>query len=127
MRRGFAIVSLCFAWICANGAIWDAVQVLAWGRMFAGYTQTASFLDALRDTFDTSKPCAICRTVSNAKAGDHRPELPAPSGSAPGKIILATESPVTWVTSTPQITWPEAKSIRLRARTEPVPVRPPRA
>ena len=40
VQRRFAITSLIFAWICANGAVWDAVQVFAWARMFAGYAHT---------------------------------------------------------------------------------------
>ena len=52
MRRKFAVLSLAFAWLCANGAIWDAAQVVAWAKMFAGYAQTLSVSAALEETFD---------------------------------------------------------------------------
>ena len=38
MRKNLAITSLLFAWLCANGALLDAVQVFAWGKMFAENT-----------------------------------------------------------------------------------------
>ena len=55
------------AWLCANGALLDLVQVFAWSRMFAGYTQTMTVGAALRETFDPAKPCELCLGVADAK------------------------------------------------------------
>src|SRR5687768_1456684 len=50
VRLRFAQLSLLLAWVCANGAIWDAVQVFAWSKMFVGYASTMTVPAALRET-----------------------------------------------------------------------------
>ena len=67
MRRTFCITCLLFAWLCANDVLWNAVQVFAWARMFTGYTRALTVSEALCETFDLSKPCDLCKTVSKAK------------------------------------------------------------
>lgn len=75
VRRRFAIVSLLTAWLLATGSQWDAVQVFAWARMFTGYVSTMSVGQALEETFDADKPCALCCAVSQAKQQEKK-ELP---------------------------------------------------
>ncbi|HUR57125.1 MAG TPA: hypothetical protein VM029_05420 [Opitutaceae bacterium] len=125
MRRIIAITALLSAWICANGAIWDAVQVFAWSRMFAGYAQQMSVTAALRETFDPAKPCELCGTVTKAKAGEKR-TLPQPEGGST-KLELACETAATVVESSPRETWASAPPPRLVTRTPGVLLRPPRA
>ena len=50
-----AITFLLFAWICANGALLDVVQVFAWGKMFSGYAKSMSVSAALKETFDPAR------------------------------------------------------------------------
>lgn len=126
MRRRFIIITLCFAWICANGAIWDAVQVVAWGRMFAANVRVTPVAEALRDTFDPAKPCGICRAVTNAKAGGEK-HSPTQVESARGKITLVAETLPIWFVPAPVRVWPEATVAVLVSRSESVPVPPPRA
>ena len=126
VRRRVAIVSLFFAWVCANGAIWDAAQVFAWGKMFAGYTQTMGIADALRATFDPAKPCEMCVGVANAKE-TARQQLPQAVESSAEKLLLAlhTSAPIVLVNSAAE--WPAVLASAAPVRTESVPVPPPRA
>jgi hypothetical protein len=71
VRRVVAIFSLVIAWLCANGAVWDAMQIAAWGRMFAGYSETMGFSQALRETLDPAKPSENCGGNSKARNEGH--------------------------------------------------------
>ncbi len=127
MHRAFPTACLLFAWLCANGAVWDVVQACAWARMFTGYAQTLSVCDALRETFDPAKPCDLCRTVQ--KAQDAQREQ-APVDAAFGtveKILLTSDVPAPLVLTPPIREWPAAVAWKICARTERVPVPPPRA
>ncbi len=126
MRRRIAIASLCFAWICANGAIWDAVQVFAWGKMFAGYAQMMSVPAALRATFDPARPCELCVTVADARE-TAREQLPQAVERAAEKLLLALHSPAPIVLVPAPGAWPPTLAHAAPRRTESVPVPPPRA
>ena len=126
MRRAIAISSLCFAWLCANGAIWDAVQVFAWGKMFVGYVQTMGTGAALSQTLDASKPCPICLTVRKAKATEQQQATPQTERSAE-RIVLACEVPTALVFAKNDSKWPAVRGLAAPSRTERVPVPPPRA
>jgi hypothetical protein len=126
VRRILAITALLSAWVCANGAIWDAVQVFAWSKMFAGYAQQMPLGAALRETFDPAKPCELCGTVTKAKADEQKRALPQPESGAT-KLQLACEWTATIAAATPSQSWPAAPPPRLVTRTPGVPLRPPRA
>ena len=34
VRRTLSIACLCLAWLCANGALWNVVQLVGWAKMF---------------------------------------------------------------------------------------------
>ena len=105
MQRTFAIASLILAWICANGAVWDAVQVFAWARMFAGYSHTLPARAALRETFDPGKPCAICLAVAKAKEAEQK-QAPRPLERSTAKLVLACETQEkTQIVPLPQQDW----------------------
>ena len=59
VRRRISIAALCLAWLCANGAIWNAVQVVAWARMFQDYSQGMPLAQALQLTFSGEAPCYL--------------------------------------------------------------------
>ena len=126
VRRAFPTACLLFAWLCANGAVWDVVQVFAWARMFTGYAQTMTVTTALEETFDTDKPCEICRTVSKAKE-TARQQTPQTVERSAERILLACEPPVRVVIEAPRSEWPEPFIAHAPLRTERVPVPPPRA
>ena len=125
MQRKFAITSLIFAWICANGAVWDAVQVFAWARMFVGYSHTLPVRAALRETFDPGKPCEICMAVAKAKEAEQK-QAPRPLERSTAKLVLACETQEKIQMVPLAHAWPAAPDRTGAIRSEPVPVPPPR-
>lgn len=126
MRRRVATLSLLFAWICANGAIWDAVQVFAWGKMFAGYAPTFGVATALQLTFDPVKRCELCSGVAQAKE-TAKQQLPQSVERAAEKLLLAIHSPAPVLFVNSPEPWPAALASAAPERSESVPVPPPRA
>jgi hypothetical protein len=126
MRRRVAILSLLAAWFLATGNQWDFVQVFAWTRMFAGYVETMSVRNAIEETFDGEKPCALCCAVRRAKERENK-EIP-PEARLRDKLVLVYQ-PTVFVVSASSVPekWREAcvtTSGRDRARPA---VPPPRA
>jgi hypothetical protein len=126
LRRHLATFSLLFAWICANGAIWDAVQVFAWGKMFAGYSQAMSVPAALRATFDPAKACEMCQGVATAKE-TAKQQLPRSVEQSAEKLLLALHAQAAIVFAQSGTEWPAARAGFGPLRSELVPVPPPRA
>lgn len=87
MRRGVSIAGLLFAWLCAQGALTDAMQVFAWGRMFTGYARTMTWSAAVRQTFDPNKPCELCCAVREVRKAERKaPAAPLTDDAA--KLVL---------------------------------------
>ena len=126
MRKSVAISSLLVAWLCANGALLDGVQVFAWAKMFAGYAQTMSMAAALRETFDPAKPCEMCVGVAVAKEATKRQVPPTVERSAE-KIVLALEAAGRTVLAPLPDAWPPVAVLTALSRRDDVPVPPPRA
>ena len=126
MRRFIAITSLACAWLCANGALWDTVQVVAWARMFAGYAETMSVSAALQKTLDPTQACEMCVGVAKAKDTAQK-QLPPAGENAAAKFLLALNVPEKTVFGNDPGRWPPDRDRRLAMRTESVPLRPPRA
>lgn len=126
MRRLVAILSLGAAWLCANGAVWDVVQVFAWSRMFAGYAETMPLAAALQETFDPAKPCELCGTVATAK-DQAREQLPSPTQREGAKFALVIQDVAVPVFANDPGEWPALTGLTATRRTEPVRLQPPRA
>ena len=126
MRRKLSIGSLLLAWLFANGAVWNVVQVVAWVKMYHDYVLVMPTAQALQLTFDGSKPCAICVITQKAQDAtrDQLPREAAPGGG--DKLVLTCELPVAVILSVPASAWPGVSDDAGSARTEAVPVRPPR-
>lgn len=125
LRKKFASFSLLLAWLCANGALWDTVQVFAWAKMFAGFTATMSPVAAAQATFDPAKSCPLCHEVAKAK-DTARQQLPATTERAAEKFLLALPEPAALTFTPPPVTWPTPLASVAPSRTEAVPVPPPR-
>jgi hypothetical protein len=125
MRRSLASLALGFAWLCANGALLDTMQVVAWGRMFAGYAETMPVGAALRETLDPRKPCAMCVRIAHAKE-TAKQQMPGAVERAAEKLVLALNPETTLVFVPPPVGWPAAAAETAPRRVEPVPVPPPR-
>jgi hypothetical protein len=125
VRKKFSIACLLFAWLCANGALLDAVQVFAWGKMFAENARTQSLADALRATFDSAKPCELCLGVAAAKEAAKQ-QLPATLERSEEKLLLALHTSALPVFVSSSADWPVTLASAPPSRTEPVPLPPPR-
>ena len=124
VRRHASIACLCLAWLCANGTIWDAVQVVAWGKMFATYSSYLTTWKALEKTFDGSKPCEICSIAQHGRDASAKQQAAVSAGEQ--KIFLTCEPVPPVVLSSPNFCWPGALNGTGSMRTESVPVPPPR-
>jgi hypothetical protein len=124
-RKNLATFCLLTAWLCATGAVSNVAQVFAWGRMFVGYTRALSVSEALTETFDASKPCALCLAVK--KSRDAENNQPRAAEFSAEKLLLSDgePEPIVFIPKTDE--WPAAGDWRGCARIETVPVRPPRA
>jgi hypothetical protein len=127
VRRNFSIGCLLFAWLCANGALWNVVQVVAWAKMFHDYSATMPAAEALERTFDASKPCKFCCIAKSAEE-TARKQLPfkAVLGGGAEKLILIAECASDIVVPAPDFIWPGATDDTGLIRKEAVPVPPPR-
>ena len=125
VRRTIAIAGLLLAWICANGAVWDVVQVFAWARMFAGYVHVLPVRAALSETFDSSKPCEFCIAVAKAKETEQK-QTPQQIERSVEKLVLACEAPEKILIPPSACEWPADPLHFGVVRIEPVPVPPPR-
>ena len=127
MKKKIAISCLLFAWICANGALLDVVQVFAWGKMFSGYSKNMSVAAALKETFDPAKPCEMCIGVATAKEDLGQKNLPVSVEQNSGKLVLALQASPTFVLVNVPDAWPSERACTIPIRSESVPVPPPRA
>ena len=66
VRQRIQISVVLFAWFLATGSQWDLAQLVAWGRMFAGYSQAMDVRAAFQKTF-SGEMCPICKAVQNGK------------------------------------------------------------
>jgi len=122
LKRGTAIASLLFAWLCANGALWDAAQIFAWGRMVVEYSRIMPLSTALEKTFDGSASCEICAVVDNARAQ----QTPQATERDKQRILLACELPAPIFVAAPKSAWTRpGESVRLMV-SFPVELQPPR-
>ena len=127
MRQRLATAALFLAWLCANGAVWDALQVAAWSKMFAGYSATMSVTQALQETFDPAKPCEMCVGIVKAKGESGSEPLPITELQQAAKFVLVFHSVDAPVFANDPGDWLPAPLARQTERTDPVPLQPPRA
>ncbi len=126
MRRIFAISALCLAWLFANGAAWNLVQVVAWAKMFRDYSQVSPVREALRETLEGA-PCKLCRLAQDG-AKTAREQLPKSDAFGAGdRLVLAWQPVPPVVLIAPNAVWPGLVHEAGRIRTDAVPVPPPRA
>jgi hypothetical protein len=127
VRRRISIAALCLAWLCANGAIWNAVQVVAWAKMFRDYSRVMPVAQALKLTFDGEAPCDLC-TIAETGKDAAREQLPREEAlGATDKFVLSIQAAAPFVLTAPDAVWPGLDHEAGLLRTESVPVPPPRA
>ena len=121
MPRAFQSWVVLIAWLLATGAQWDLLQVIAWGRMFAGYSETMRVSEAAKKTFG-GEMCCLCKAVKKAK--EQQRDLPSPD-SVKVKFVLIlqmAQSPILAIPVGRDWSWS-----RLRPTVEPrdPPPKPP--
>jgi len=128
VRRTISTLCLLLAWLCANGAVWNVVQVVAWAKMFHDYSQVMPAAEALQLTFDGSAPCDLCHLSQDAQ-DTARQQLPADAalGGGTEKILFVSDSVPAFVLVAPDFAWPGLTHETGLTRTDAVPVPPPRA
>jgi hypothetical protein len=125
VRKNLSIAGLLLAWLCANGALLDGLQVFAWGRMFAGYAGSMSVGAALRETFNPQKRCELCVTVAAAKSTTEA-SAPAQIERTAQRIDLVCDEPEAIVFAAVVRDWPAALASVAPERVDAVDVPPPR-
>jgi hypothetical protein len=126
VRRRLSFAALCLAWLCANGAIWNAVQVVAWAKMIKDYSRVMPIERAIRVTFDGTAPCNLCLMTEHARDAS-REQLPKEAAlGAADKLLLAFQPAAIFVLTPPAPAWPGLGDLTGLYRADPVPVPPPR-
>jgi hypothetical protein len=127
LRKNISIFCLVIAWLCANGAVWNVVQVVAWSKMYLDYARVLPARIALSKTFDPSKPCELCKVVRHAEESA-RGQLPRDAELKGGveKVHLIAEGEPDSVLAAPTLAWPHSGNQAGIERTGRVPLPPPR-
>jgi hypothetical protein len=126
MRQRLQLSALLLAWFMATGSQWDLVQVLAWGRMFAGYSRSMSVESALRLTFKPDKMCSVCKMVKAAK--QQQEQSPVAPSKTLGKILLVfAPVPTVVIAPVPSGQWPVGMQTMRSAERVAPPIPPPRS
>lgn len=127
MRRPISTLALILAWLCANGALWNVVQVVAWAKMFHDYSQVMPAREALRVTFVDGEACNLCHIAQSAQ-DTARDQLPRDDALGGGdRLVLTFHATPPVVVTAPDFAWPGLAHEAGLTRTDAVPVPPPRA
>jgi len=95
-RKKWRVTFLTLAWLATTGAQWDALQVIAWGRMILNYSETMSIRSATEKTFAPESSCPLCKLVRTAKHQEQKQEgsLPGETRAAFKQVLYLTPSSV---------------------------------
>lgn len=101
MPRKLALIFTLTAWLLATGTQWDAIQTIAWARMFIENVQSMPVDEALTRTFSPEGRCFLCNAVSAAKnePDEHGSPIPEFPTKPAAKVLLAFEAIPQWVDS----------------------------
>jgi hypothetical protein len=89
MRRQFSLVLTLTAALLASGSHWELVQTLAWGRMFATFSQSMPWLKAVQKTFSPEAKCELCSVVEQARQQQNASDSSAAGAKSPEKLFFA--------------------------------------
>jgi hypothetical protein len=116
-----------FCGLLASGCLWDAVQVFAWARMFAGNLEERPVAEALSVTFSGESTCGLCKTVATAREGPPE-DAPVIVNSLERPLLLPLFRDMLEIPAPPSMTCPRRVSVDglVPAMRMKPPVPPPR-
>ena len=126
MRRKISVLFLLVAWLCANGVVWNAVQVIGWAKMVRDYSEVMPFTQALSVTFSGEAPCDFCRVAESGREQAEQLPQQATLSAALEKIYFVADGTPVVVLPVPMAAWPVLAAETGALRIEAVPVPPPR-
>jgi hypothetical protein len=126
VRRKISVLFLLLAWLCANGVVWNAVQVVGWVKMVRDYSEVMPFTQALSVTFSGEAPCDFCRVAESGREQTQQLPQQATLGAAVEKIFFLADAAPVVVLPAPVASWPVPAAETGSRRGEAVPVPPPR-
>lgn len=115
-------VLLIMALLSASGAQWIALQSLAWGTMFADFSRTSRWTEAVQKTFDGQHPCALCKSIEQGKKSEKKAEATVVVTKL--DLFHQAQTAFTFHPGTRE-EWPAGNAAAER-RFEQPPLRPPR-
>jgi hypothetical protein len=74
MHNRLATALIAMMLIVVVGGHWFCIQSVAWVGMFAKFSQTCTFTEALVKTFNGKNPCTLCIAVQQGKKSEQRQE-----------------------------------------------------
>jgi hypothetical protein len=92
-----------FALFLMLGGHWLALQSVAWARMFADFSRTDCFREAVEKTFDGTHPCKMCVGIRKGRQQEEREQKKLP--------LVKTEK-------SPELFYDQRKAATPFARTE---------
>ncbi len=126
MRRKLSLVCLLLAWFCANGVVWNVVQVVGWAKMIHDYSEVMPVARAIEVTFSGEAPCRFCHLSRTAEDAAQQ-QLPHDVlGANAEKILLIADCVPAPLVLAPEVSWPGVADAAGLTRTDAVPVPPPR-
>ena len=100
MLQRLKIIAIVTAWFLATGSQWDLMQVVAWGRMFAGYSEEMTLSAAAKKTF-SGEMCSLCHIVQDGRKQQESNSEKVPQGKIQGKALDLCPLSVATVVFTP--------------------------
>ena len=91
--RSLVHILLALAFLCAANLHLPLLQVVAWTKMLATYSQDRTFAEAAEMTFDGEHPCPMCKAIKKQQEqkSDLKCAAPAPSP------IYFLHTPTPWI------------------------------
>jgi len=126
VRRKISLICLLTAWLCANGVVWNVVQVVGWAKMIHDYSDVMPVAKAIKLTFSGEAPCNFCRVAESGKDQADQQLPHEVLGSATERILFVADCTPLEVVVATDFTWPGLVHEAGLTRTAAVPVPPPR-
>lgn len=86
VRQRLQLGLVFFAWFMTTGSQWDLVQVVAWGKMFTGYSAGMSLTAAAQKTF-SGELCTLCHVAQDGRKQQESGGDTATPGKSAGKML----------------------------------------